>query len=162
MNNHKIGSHDTRILIDIPGKLPSNGNGDLKKYMINNIIPLLPKSVHSSFLNAIEEQRMRSMPNSFLPPTKNASDGFIVIGDAWNMRHPMTGGGMTVGLWDVVHLRELLSPSTTPTFDDKDSIVNQASQLWWARKSRSSVINILAQALYSLFSADQGILCFYV
>lgn len=32
------------------------------------------------------------MPNSFLPPSANQSNGLIVLGDAMNMRHPLTGG----------------------------------------------------------------------
>jgi hypothetical protein len=33
-----------------------------------------------------------------------------MIGDSLNMRHAVTGGGMTVGLSDVVLLRDLLRP----------------------------------------------------
>lgn len=32
------------------------------------------------------------------------------MGDAFNMRHPLTGGGMTVALSDIVVLRALLKP----------------------------------------------------
>lgn len=32
------------------------------------------------------------------------------MGDAFNMRHPLTGGGMTVALSDIVVLRDLLKP----------------------------------------------------
>lgn len=32
------------------------------------------------------------------------------MGDAFNMRHPLTGGGMTVALSDIVVLRNLLKP----------------------------------------------------
>lgn len=32
------------------------------------------------------------------------------MGDAFNMRHPLTGGGMTVALSDIVVLRNLLRP----------------------------------------------------
>jgi squalene monooxygenase len=34
--------------------------------------------------------------------------GAILLGDAFNMRHPLTGGGMTVVLNDVILLREML------------------------------------------------------
>jgi len=36
--------------------------------------------------------------------------GAFMIGDSLNMRHAVTGGGMTVGLSDVVLLRDLLRP----------------------------------------------------
>jgi len=39
-----------------------------------------------------------------------ATPGAFMIGDSLNMRHAVTGGGMTVGLSDVVLLRDLLRP----------------------------------------------------
>ena len=45
------------------------------------------------------------MPNSWLPPSTNRTPGMVILGDAMNMRHPLTGGGMTVAFNDVVLLR---------------------------------------------------------
>ena len=36
-------------------------------------------------------------------------EGVMLVGDSYNMRHPLTGGGMTVALHDVVILTRLLS-----------------------------------------------------
>jgi squalene monooxygenase len=36
-----------------------------------------------------------------MPSKERLIDGVLVIGDALNMRHPLTGGGMTVSLRDV-------------------------------------------------------------
>jgi squalene monooxygenase len=93
------------------------------------------------------------MPNSFLPPTTNKTPGLIFLGDAFNMRHPLTGGGMTVGLCDVVLIRDLLGPENVPDFVDSKAVLKQMTVFHWRRKGTSSVINILAQALYSLFAA---------
>lgn len=73
-----------------------------------------------------------------------------------NMRHPLTGGGMTVGLNDVLLLSHLLSPSEVPEFENTRLIVHQMHRFHWLRKNSSSVINILAMALYSLFAADDA------
>lgn len=62
-------------------------------------------------------------------------------------------GGMTVGFWDVVTLSRCLQPDQCPTFKDTDLVQKQLSTFKWKRKWYSSVINILAQALYELFSA---------
>ena len=51
---------------------------------------------------------MRVMPNSFLSSAPLIKAGVLCLGDALNMRHPLTGGGMTVGLSDVVLFRDLL------------------------------------------------------
>lgn len=80
----------------------------------------------------------------------------ILIGDAMNMRHPLTGGGMTVALWDVVHLQSLLHPKRIPDLSDSNLVLAQMTRLHWIRKPLSSVVNILAQALYALFAAGDG------
>ncbi|CAG8525032.1 1984_t:CDS:10 [Cetraspora pellucida] len=154
---YQIGTHETRVLVDIPGKLPSNGTGELKKYIESKVLPFIPKSVQPSFREALQTERLRSMPNSFLPPSTNVHGGLIILGDAMNMRHPLTGGGMTVGFRDVVILSDLLSPTQTPDFNDIGLILAQLQVFHWKRKFYcSTVINVLAQALYSLFSAADG------
>ena len=35
--------------------------------------------------------------------------GAVILGDAFNMRHPLTGAGMSVALNDALVLREILS-----------------------------------------------------
>ncbi len=42
---YQISTHDTRVLVDIPGKLPSTSNGDLKKYMQDIVAPELPDAI---------------------------------------------------------------------------------------------------------------------
>lgn len=51
---------------------------------------------------------MRTMPNCRMPASPYFIPGAILLGDALNMRHPHTAGGMTVALNDVVILRDLL------------------------------------------------------
>lgn len=155
---YQIGTHETRALVDIPENLPSASvtAGGVKGHLKNVVIPNLPEQVRPSFLAAIERDRLRSMPNSWLPPTTNRTPGFLILGDAMNMRHPLTGGGMTVAFNDVVLLAELLSPEKVPSLDDTKTILKQMSTFHWRRKNLTSVINILAQALYSLFAADDA------
>jgi squalene monooxygenase len=93
------------------------------------------------------------MPNSWLPPTEQSHPGLVLLGDAMNMRHPLTGGGMTVALNDVVILSDLLSPTKTPDLGDSAAVSRAMHAFHWRRKSLTSIINVLAQALYSLFSA---------
>ncbi len=152
---YQIGTHDTRFLVDIPNPLPKSSTGELQSYLLDSVGPQLPASVRPSFERALQEDRIRSMPCCWLPATKNQSVGAIALGDAQNMRHPLTGGGMTVAFWDVVYLTELLKD--IPDLNDRDLVHKKLQQLHWKRKSLSSVINILANALYELFSAGSGI-----
>ena len=153
---YQIGTHETRALMDVPEGLESAStkNGGVKGYLQNVILPSLPESVKPSFQKALNEGKLRSMPNSFLPPTTNRTAGLIMLGDAMNMRHPLTGGGMTVALNDVVLLKDLLHPNVVPDFGDTAKVLKQMETFHWERKGLTSVINILAQALYSLFAAD--------
>ena len=151
---YQIGTHDTRILVDIQGKLPSSSSGELKSYLEQKVLPELPESLKPSFKVALETERLRSMPNSFLPPSTNITEGLIMLGDAMNMRHPLTGGGMTVALNDVLLLSQLMSPTSIPDFNDTQAILGIMPTLHWKRKNLASTINVLAQALYSLFAAD--------
>ncbi|KAF7713030.1 Squalene epoxidase domain-containing protein [Penicillium ucsense] len=153
---YQIGTHETRILVDIPENLPSASvkNGGVKSHLRNVVLPSLPESVRPSFEAALDKGHLRSMPNSFLPASTNKTPGLLIVGDALNMRHPLTGGGMTVALNDVCWIRELLSPEAVPNLGDTSHVLKQLSRFHWMRKNSSSVINILAQALYQLFAAN--------
>lgn len=155
---YQIGTHETRALVDIPENLPSASvkSGGVKGHLKNVVLPTLPETVRPSFEAAIDRDRLRSMPNSFLPPTTNKTPGLILLGDAMNMRHPLTGGGMTVAFNDAVLLSELLSPEKVPMLDNTELVLQQMRKFHWQRKGLTSVINILAQALYSLFAADDS------
>ena len=115
----------------------------------------LSEHMREPFSEAVKNDRIRSMPNSFLPPVANLKPGVILLGDAYNMRHPLTGAGMSVALNDVVIWRDLLA--TVPHLSNHEKILDKVKNFQWRRKqSHSFVINILAQALYALFSASDG------
>jgi squalene monooxygenase len=96
------------------------------------------------------------MPNSFLPSIEqggpHSKEGVILLGDAWNMRHPLTGGGMTVALADVVLLAPMIAAE--PDLADWHALTDVLHRWHWARKPLASTINILSVALYDLFGAD--------
>lgn len=153
---YQIGTHETRALIDVPDDLPSASvaAGGVKGHLKNVVLPSLPDQVQPSFAAALEEGKLRSMPNSWLPPTTQQIPGMVLLGDAMNMRHPLTGGGMTVAFNDVVLLSELLSPDKIPNLSDTKLVQSAMRDFHWRRKNLSSIINILAQALYALFAAN--------
>lgn len=154
---YQIGSHETRCLIDVPIGLPeaAPAAGGVRGYIRNTVLPTLPKSVQPSVLAALDKDDKipRSMPNSWLPAVKQMPRGMLILGDALNMRHPLTGGGMTVAFNDVVILADLLSPEKVPNLGDEARVQRAFSEFHWRRKSFTSIINVLAQALYSLFAA---------
>jgi squalene monooxygenase len=95
------------------------------------------------------------MPNSFLPPSLYSKPGVLLLGDAFNMRHPLTGAGMSVALNDVLIWRELLKH--VPHLKDyKNMSLQQKIFLSRRKQSHAFVVNVLAQALYTLFSASDS------
>ncbi|GMH17919.1 hypothetical protein Nepgr_019760 [Nepenthes gracilis] len=108
---YRISSTEIRCLIDLSGqKVPSVSNGDMALYLKTIIAPQVPPEVQNAFIAAIEKGNIRTMPCRSMPADPFPTPGAIMIGDAFNMRHPISGVGMTVALSDVVMLRDLLKP----------------------------------------------------
>jgi squalene monooxygenase len=74
--------------------------------------------------------------------------GALLLGDAFNMRHPLTGGGMTVALSDTRLLCEMLQP--LPSFEDAIATARSTAEFYTKRKPVSATINTLANALYKV------------
>lgn len=151
---YQIAPHDTRILVDVPGELPSASTGELKKYMEEIVCPQIPVNMQNKFMEALQTERLRPMPSGFLPPSLNQRNGTILLGDALNVRSPLTGGGMTVALEDVITCRDLLSKENIESFTEFDLVTQAMDAFHWKRKSYSTCINVLAMSLYSLFAAQ--------
>ncbi|BFZ16988.1 hypothetical protein BsWGS_20027 [Bradybaena similaris] len=146
---YQISSECTRVLVDVRGQMPR----DMKDFLLTFICPQLPEHIQEPFRDGVVNGRVRSMPNSFLPPSPQERAGVLVLGDAYNMRHPLTGGGMSVCLNDAVIWRELLRD--IPDLTDHGSIIRALRLFHRRRKSNHSfVVNVLANALYELFAAN--------
>jgi len=145
---YQISSEQTRILVDVRGTMPK----DLKGHLAENILPNMPEHMQEPFLDSLSNDRIRSMPGSFLPADPVETPGVLVLGDALNMRHPLTGGGMSVALNDVLIWRDLLRK--IPDLRDSTAVLNALASFRSQRRSHHSfVVNVLAQALYELFAS---------
>jgi len=63
-----------------------------------------------------------------------------------------------VGLNDVALVSQLLSPQVVPSLEDAEVVLQQIKIFHSKRKAYSMSLNVLAQALYSLFVADGKII----
>ncbi|CAH2352039.1 squalene monooxygenase [[Candida] railenensis] len=155
---YQISPHDTRILCAYRSTTPpSQTSNEFQEYLYNEVLPSLPKETQPSFLQALKSKKFKVMPNQYLAAKKQgAQRGLIMLGDSLNMRHPLTGGGMTVGLNDVALLAKLLQPEKVPDLQDYDKIATQLKLFHSRRKNLDAVINTLSIALYSLFAADKN------
>ncbi|PON32390.1 FAD dependent oxidoreductase [Parasponia andersonii] len=150
---YPISSTEVRCLVDVPGqKVPSIANGEMAKYLKTVVAPQIPPEIQQSFIAAVDKGNIRTMPNRSMPANPHPTPGALLMGDAFNMRHPLTGGGMTVALSDIVVLRDLLSPLRD--LNDSASLCKYLESFYTLRKPIASTINTLAGALYKVFSAS--------
>jgi squalene monooxygenase len=82
-----------------------------------------------------------------------------MVGDILNMRHPLTGGGMTVAIKDV----ELFANSLLPLGDlgvpgevTEGRLERAIAKFYEGRGRHASTINILANALHRVFTKPQN------
>jgi squalene monooxygenase len=155
---YPVGSRELRVLVDFPHERAHLISGDrdkLNDHLLNNVMPYFPPTMHESFKNAVSKGKFMSMPNqSMTAHPKPELSGIALIGDALNMRHPLTGGGMTVGLKDVEILSEILS-DWQPVYSGKHvdyNLKDKLAHFYEVRRQPNAVINILADALYCVFS----------
>ncbi|XP_045800163.1 squalene monooxygenase SE1-like [Trifolium pratense] len=150
---YPISSTEVRCLVDVPGqKVPSIANGEMAMYLKTVVAPQVPPEIHDAFIAAVDKGNIRTMPNRSMPAAPYPTPGALLMGDAFNMRHPLTGGGMTVALSDIVVLRNLLKPLRD--LNDAPSLCKYLESFYTLRKPVASTINTLAGALYKVFCAS--------
>ncbi|CAL9775579.1 unnamed protein product [Musa acuminata subsp. burmannicoides] len=150
---YSISSTETRCLVVVPGqKVPSIANGEMENYLKTIVAPQVPTELHDAFVAAIDKGNIRTMPCKSMPADAHLTPGVLLMGDAFNMRHPLTGGGMTVGLSDVIVLRDLLRP--LHDLHDAAALCKYLESFYILRKPVASTMNMLADAFYKLFSAS--------
>ncbi|KNC52664.1 squalene epoxidase [Thecamonas trahens ATCC 50062] len=145
---YPIGSREARMLIDIPNSVPGKEYGEYVRAMTEQ----MPPALRAGALAALEKSpKLRTMPNSYLPAVPERKLGAIALGDSFNMRHPLTGAGMTVALADGKLLVELLGE--VDDLSDRKATAKKLKSFYTLRKEHASTANVLANALYAVFAA---------
>jgi squalene monooxygenase len=146
------------VLVDMPCAAFHEANkadGGLRAYFRDVVAPQLPECVRGPFLDANatqEPQCMGCRPLNSAPPQK---PGAILLGDAWNVRHPLTGGGMTVALKDSEAVAAALGGVHFGTASDY-AIAAAIRGFQERRASHAATINVLANALHKVFTRPLG------
>ncbi|CAK7330307.1 unnamed protein product [Dovyalis caffra] len=150
---YPIGSNEIRCLVDVSGpKIPSISNGEMANYLKTVVAPQIPLELYNAFICAIDKGNIRTMPNRIMPASPYPTPGAFLIGDSLNMRHAVTGGGMTVVLSDVVLLRDLLRPLND--LSDAAATCKYLECFYILRKPTAVAINTLAGVLHTVFSSS--------
>ncbi|KAL3734974.1 hypothetical protein ACJRO7_024178 [Eucalyptus globulus] len=154
---YPISSTEVRCLVDVLGqKMPSISNGKMANYLKTLVAPQVPPEILDAFIAAVDRGNMPTKLNRSMPAAPNPTPGALLMGDAFNMRHPLTGGGMTVALSDIVMLRDLLRHL-------RDLNVHLLSANISTRSTHcpvASTMNTLAGALYKVFCALPDKACY--
>jgi squalene monooxygenase len=151
---YPISSTEVRCLVDIPAsvKMPSVAKGEMAKYVLEKIVPQVPEQLQPHLIKAVENGQFRSMPNKTMAAKPQRTPGAVMLGDAFNMRHPLTGGGMTVALNDIATFKSMLSP--LPDFSDAALTGAKLDEFYRHRTRPALTINTLANALYAVFCSS--------
>ena len=149
---YPISATETRMLIDFPGTEAPRKSHALIAYLKEKIAVQMPIEIQPSFFKAIEEGKFKVMPNHLCPARPKLKLGVVLIGDSLNMRHPLTGGGMTVALTDVHHIGSLLIAAKEKL--TMDTIYTIVKEFYEKRHEQNATVNILADALYGVMSND--------
>ena len=148
---YSIGTGELRVLVDVPDPLPSVSSGALRTYLLTKILPQLPDFMRGPFAAACDE-RLRSVPCRRLRTQALRREGGFALGDSLNMRHPLTGGGMTVALNDVSIVSALLR---NVDLTDRAGTMRALTPFFSKRSTTAGTINILSQALYEVFCGGE-------
>ncbi len=156
---YPVSSTETRVLIDFPGSEPPKKGEELTAYLRDTIGTQMPEEIKPSFYAAVEEGKFKVMPNHIFPAKPRLKQGAVMLGDSLNMRHPLTGGGMTVAFTDVHALgskliQALLQPGTPRTPEEKQQLISACvKEFYENRHKQVATVNILADALYGVMSS---------
>ncbi|GLT41893.1 hypothetical protein SLA2020_159230 [Shorea laevis] len=149
---YPISSTEIRCLVDIPGqKVPSVSNGEMSQYLKTMVAPQISTELRAAFITAIDKGNIRTMQNRSIPTAPNPTPGALLMGDALNMRHYSTAGGMTVALSDSVVLRDLLRP--LGDLNNASALCKYLESFYILRKPVASVVNGGASILYTVYTA---------
>ncbi|KAI9182552.1 hypothetical protein LWI28_026503 [Acer negundo] len=149
---YSISSTQIRCFVDVFGQnLPSISTGEMSHYLKSVVAPKIPPELYSMFMSSIDKRNMKAIPCCSKRAVPHCTPGAFLIGDALNIRHPLTGGGMTVALSDVVILRDLLRP--LHDLNDATATLEHLQSFYTLRKPMAATINTIADVVYRSFGA---------
>ncbi len=157
--SYPVSSRHVRVLIDFPGRMPKLKGEAFGRSLLDQVGGRLPQEMRAAFAAAVAKRDFQAMPNIVMHANPAQVPGAVLLGDSLNMRHPLTGGGMTVALTDVRTLGNLLLQIGDFSREEK---VSEAVRSYYAyRHKLNATINILASALYGVFTQpDLNEACF--
>nr|VDC67882.1 unnamed protein product [Brassica rapa] len=152
---YQITSNEVRCAAEVPAdSIPSIANGEMVNFLKKTVAPQIPDgNLRETFLKGVEEGLLEIKTTATKSMSAKQCDkkGVIVLGDAFNMRHPIIASGMMVALSDVLILRNLLRP--VPSFSNTKKVLELVKSFYIIRKPMSATVNTLAHVFSEVLVA---------
>ncbi len=149
---YPITSTGTRALIDFQGEQAPRMGEELKQHLLTKIGAIIPESAKPSYMNAVNAGKYKVFPNHRLPANPVLKKGAVLLGDSLNMRHPLTGAGMTAAFSDCYNLGNCLLE--VKDWWNSMEIELAIKKFYDTKTKQTGSINILADALYGVMTSQ--------
>ena len=155
---YPIAEGEYRMLISFPETNIPKKSPELTAYLKEVIAPQLPSEMIPSYMDAVDEGKFKVMPAQYVPAQPKLKKGAVLLGDSLNMRHPLTGGGMTVALTDIHSLGKLMLGID---MSNEKVLFDTIHEYYDKHHTNNATVNILADALYGVVKDPQlKVACF--
>ncbi|CAH2044276.1 unnamed protein product [Thlaspi arvense] len=151
---YQISSTEVRCVSEVfPDNVPSISNGEMATFFKKTLAPQVPPKLREILMKGINEgAKMKMVPTKKMSAMLSEKKGVIVLGDAFNMRHPIVASGMMVVLSDILILRRLLKPLNN--LSDSNKVSEILESFYKIRKPMSSTVNTLGSAFSQVVAAS--------
>ncbi|XP_056865930.1 squalene monooxygenase 1,2 isoform X1 [Raphanus sativus] len=151
---YQVSSTDVRCNFELlSNNLPSVSNGEMASFVKNSIAPQVPLKFRKTFLKGLDEgSHIKITQAKRMPATLSRKKGVIVLGDAFNMRHPVIASGMMVLLSDILILSRLLKP--LDSLGDENKVSEVMKSFYVLRKPMSATVNTLGNSFWQVLIAS--------
>ncbi|KAH0912943.1 LOW QUALITY PROTEIN: hypothetical protein HID58_036264 [Brassica napus] len=152
---YQISSDEVRCIAEIPAdSVPSMANGEMSTFLKESMAPQIPTQLREIFIKGINDgASMKLVPTKSMSATLSEKKGVIVLGDAFNMQHPLIASGMMVVLSDVLILRHLLKPlENLANVTQVSQVIKNFNDI---RKPMSATVNTLGDAFSQVLVASK-------
>jgi squalene monooxygenase len=145
---YPYGANLTRMCIDVPVGL-AKGKEQYVKLIRAQYAQYVPEPLRSAMLSSLAHHPFEGCATHVVETEACAAPGIALVGDAGGCNHPLTAGGMTSGMNDVLVLAECLSEGD----HSDDALVEYQKQRYRFIRMRS----MFTEALYEVFrGTDAG------
>jgi len=133
---YRIAPDALRLCMDVPVGAASDPRALFEAYA-----PALPDELRPALERALRDEDVAWALNQTRPRRSHGRAGLTILGDAVGFQHPLTAVGMTLGLCDAQAL----------------AAAHDFGRFARARRHSGRVAELLASALYEVFSQPDGV-----